>query len=122
LDRRTIRYAAKAPTAYVYTIKKDNQDLIKSGSLDLASGKAKVEVKSDEPAMLFLEIVPSKAGAMKTRRSWPEQAVGPTKLSPIASRPADFDAFGGQDQVAEGDSREHTPRTGDSENPTSNMR
>src|SRR6476620_6591852 len=42
---------AKSEPAYAYTIKKNNLDLIKSGSLDLSSGKANIEATSDEPAM-----------------------------------------------------------------------
>ena len=46
-----------APTGdYSYTIKKNNQEVIKTGNLDLATGPATIEVTLDEPAMVYVQI------------------------------------------------------------------
>src|SRR5882757_5858229 len=46
-----------APTRdYTYTIKKNNQDVIKTGKLDLATGHAAIEVTLNEPAMVYVRI------------------------------------------------------------------
>ena len=75
---------------YTYTIKKNNLDVIKSGRLDLASGRATIEIALDEPAMLHVEVSPAAGGA---GRSVAGAAVAPAKLQPSVPRPADFDAF-----------------------------
>src|SRR5437870_5801072 len=46
---------AEVPTnSYTYTIKKNSQDVIKSGPLDLSSGKTTIETTLNEPAMLYM--------------------------------------------------------------------
>jgi (4-O-methyl)-D-glucuronate---lignin esterase len=82
-----------APKSYKYTIKKNNLDLVSSGVLDLAAGKASVELKVNEPAMLYLELALQTAGGAQARPIVAGAAVAPSKLLPVASRPADFDAF-----------------------------
>ena len=93
-----------APVAsYSYTIKKNNLETIKSGSFDLSTSTASIDVMIDEPAMLMLEIIPladsradaTPAAATKGGRNRivAGAAVAPTKLQPVAPRPADFDSF-----------------------------
>ena len=85
-----------APTAdYTYTIKKNNQDVIKTGKLDPASGHATIEVTLDEPAMVYVQIStpggssgPGSSGSIAVGA-----AVAPEKLLPSVPRPVDFDSF-----------------------------
>ncbi len=79
-----------APTGqYSYTIKKNNQDVIKTGSLDSAS-TATIETTLNEPSMLYVEIDDGDA-------STPPQVVGaaiaPAQLKPSVPEPKDFDRF-----------------------------
>jgi cephalosporin-C deacetylase len=90
---------------FAYTIKKNNLKAITSGNFDLSSSTANIDVTLDEPAMLFLEIMPSAdsstdgaadAGAAPKgggNRIVAGAAIAPTKLQPAAPRPADFDSF-----------------------------
>jgi cephalosporin-C deacetylase len=80
-----------APTdaSYSYTVKKNNLEVIKSGTL--AAGQASsIEVTLDEPAMLYVEITSSKPDA-------PPQVVGaaiaPGQMQTTEPEPADFDRF-----------------------------
>lgn len=83
-------------TDYVYTIKKNNQDVIKTGKLDLSAGSAKIEIALAEPAMVYVQLSPqggpndSGSGAGGTVVG---AAVAPEKLQPSVARPADFDSF-----------------------------
>src|SRR5919112_2783592 len=49
-----------APAAgYTYTVRKNNQDVIKTGALDFSSGRAttpNIEVTLDEPAMVYVQV------------------------------------------------------------------
>jgi cephalosporin-C deacetylase len=87
---------------YTYTIKKNNLDVLKSGTLDLSSGNATIEITLGEPAMVYVEIsaypsVPkSVEGPMPPARPRPVAlgaAVAPSELQLSAPRPADFDSF-----------------------------
>ncbi|HEY7091481.1 MAG TPA: acetylxylan esterase [Tepidisphaeraceae bacterium] len=92
-----------ATRTYAFVIRKNNLDVIKSGQLDFSSSKtAEVDVTIDEPAMLFLELTPTPAGATTApstrpggapRRIVAGAAVAPEKLQPAVARPADFDSF-----------------------------
>src|SRR5215470_6602572 len=90
--------ASLAPGAvggeYAYTIKKNNQDTIKTGTLDLSTGPAGIEVTLDEPAMVYVEVSPrgTPTGG-STKNIALGAAVSPDKLQPSVSRPADFDSF-----------------------------
>ena len=75
---------------YTYTIKKNDLEVIKSGKLDLASGKATIEIVLDEPAMLYVEVLPASGDGQRIVAG---AAVAPAKLQPTALCPADFDAF-----------------------------
>ena len=74
---------------YSYTIKKNNFDVIKSGTLDL-SRPASIEVTVDEPAMLYVEVKSSIATV-------PAQIVGaavaPDQLQSTEPEPNDFERF-----------------------------
>ena len=90
---------------YTYTIKQNSQVLLQSNVLDLSSGKTKIEISLNEPAMLYMQISPP-AGAGGGGSfgggfgrgggrggSTYGAAIAPTKLQPTAPRPKDFDAF-----------------------------
>lgn len=51
--------SAAGATEYTYTIKKNNYEVIKRGTLDL-SRPATIEVSLDEPAMLYVEVKSSR--------------------------------------------------------------
>ena len=66
---------AAAAGDYIYTIRKNNLDVIKTGKLDFSSGPDKIEVTLDEPAMVYVQItapgdVAARAagGCRRTRR------------------------------------------------------
>ena len=44
---------------YVYTIKKNNLDVIQTGKLDLSTGHTTIETTLQEPAMIYVQISPS---------------------------------------------------------------
>src|SRR5918997_4160039 len=50
---------AAPPAGYTYTVRKNNQDVIKTGALDFSSGRANIpniEVTLDEPAMVYVQV------------------------------------------------------------------
>jgi cephalosporin-C deacetylase-like acetyl esterase len=73
---------------YTYTIKKNNEDVLKAGALDLSSGSTTIEISLNQPAMLYVEVA-SDSGRAATLGA----AVAPHKLEPAVPRPADFDRF-----------------------------
>jgi cephalosporin-C deacetylase-like acetyl esterase len=73
-----------------YTIRKNNLDVVRSGSLDLTGGRATIETALDEPAMLTIRVSPSSGGPADAVAG---AAVAPRRLQPSVARPADFDAF-----------------------------
>jgi len=89
-----------SPGTYTYTVTENGQRAIKSGTLDLARGPAKIETTLGEPGMVRVEIRPP-AGTMNfgdVHTGGPglvalAAAVDPAKIQPDAPRPADFDAF-----------------------------
>src|SRR5258708_21921368 len=78
---------------YTYTIKKNNQDVIKTGKLDLATGLATIEVTLDEPAMVYVRISTPGSGLGSSGSIAVGAAVAPEKLLPSVPRPSDFDSF-----------------------------
>src|SRR5437764_2845765 len=84
-----------APTGdYTYTVKKNNQDVIKTGNLNLATGRANIEVTLDEPAMVYVRIsIPGSSGSGSSGSMAVGAAVAPEELLPSVPRPADFDSF-----------------------------
>jgi len=73
--------------SYTYTVRKNNQDVIKAGTLDFKAARGPIEVTLDEPAMVYVQI--SGAGADMAVGA----AVAPEKLQPSVPRPPDFDSF-----------------------------
>ena len=89
-----------APGAYTYTITENGQRTLRTGSLDLADGPAKIETSLSEPGMVRVEIRPPSGtvnfGAVSTGGPGLialAAAVDPTKIQPDAPRPSDFDEF-----------------------------
>jgi cephalosporin-C deacetylase-like acetyl esterase/lysophospholipase L1-like esterase len=96
---------------YTYALKKNNFDVIKSGELDLSSGKTDIEISTNEPAMLYLQLTPeasTESAATDSNKETEDKspsdrrrraviaagaAVAPTQLRPSVERPADFDEF-----------------------------
>jgi cephalosporin-C deacetylase len=78
-----------AGATFSYTVRKNNFDVIQSGTLDV-SGPAAIDVVLHEPAMLYVEVKSSDASA-------PLQVVGaavaPERLRSAEPEPADFDRF-----------------------------
>jgi cephalosporin-C deacetylase len=110
---------ATAPAGkYGFTIKRNQFETIKTGELDLSSGKATMEVPSDEPAMMNVQVTLPVAASTGPAAGAPAggpggfggrgfmgfgggnnyalqlgAAIAPIKLQPSAARPPDFDAF-----------------------------
>ncbi|MEZ0326691.1 MAG: acetylxylan esterase [Fimbriimonas sp.] len=82
------RSSASGPARVSYTIKKNNQVLIGSGELSLENGPAIISATLEEPAMIFVQLMPAGGRPMDLGA-----AVDPTKLQPVQDRPRDFDRF-----------------------------
>lgn len=94
---------------FTYTIKENNDRLLRAGTLDLSQGAAEINVRVNEPAMLLVRVEPdhpltaveqqatSGPEAGKAPASEPETvlgaAVAPEQFKPAVPAPADFDAF-----------------------------
>lgn len=80
--------------AYTYAVRKNNQTVIKTGTLDFSSGRAVIETTLDEPAMVYVQVTAAGgAGPGGAADVALGAAVAPERLRPSAPRPADFDAF-----------------------------
>jgi cephalosporin-C deacetylase len=96
----TVPPGSTANGRYTYTVKWNNLDVLQTGAIDMSGGKATIETKVAEPAMLTVEVRPP---AGTTGFGGPSMggdgrvvlgaAVAPTELKPSIPRPADFDAF-----------------------------
>jgi len=88
----TVSLPKDAPAAkYNYEIKKNNFEVIKTGTLDISSGSATIETTLQEPAMIYVTVKaegPPTASAIHLGA-----AVAPTQLKPSVPRPPDFEAF-----------------------------
>ncbi|HXN47456.1 MAG TPA: acetylxylan esterase [Bryobacteraceae bacterium] len=83
----TVTQSAPAPAGkYAYVIKKNNADVVQTGTLDLSSGTATIETTLSEPAMLYVEVATDPVIHLGA-------AIAPRRLQPSAPRPADFDSF-----------------------------
>jgi len=103
----TVTPGPVTPTyAYKWTIRRNNAVVLKEGTLDLSSGKDTIEIKADEPEMIYVAVEASSdlAGGGTTQftggntgRNTGLYAVGaavePEKLGLSTPRPADFDSF-----------------------------
>src|SRR5215208_3706298 len=86
---------AAQPAGYTYTVRKNNQDVLKTGTLDFSSGRATIETTLDEPAMVYVQVSPTGGAAAQGSGAGLAlgAAVAPERLQPSVARPADFDAF-----------------------------
>jgi len=101
-----------ATYAYKWTIRRNNAVVLKEGKLDLSSGKDKIEIAVDEPAMIYVAVeayAPLKAASTSEKDAAPQfvggntgrnngtyavgAAVSPTRIGISTPRPGDFDAF-----------------------------
>jgi cephalosporin-C deacetylase-like acetyl esterase/lysophospholipase L1-like esterase len=73
---------------YTYTIRRDNQVVIKTGALDFSIGRSTIEVALDQPAMVYVEISALGGSGISLGA-----AVAPERLEPSVPRPVDFDRF-----------------------------
>jgi cephalosporin-C deacetylase len=73
---------------YTFTAKKNNFEVIKTGTLNLAGGSTSIELTLNEPAMVYVEISQAKEKPIVVGA-----AVAPEKLQPVVPKPADFDSF-----------------------------
>ncbi|MGA2541852.1 MAG: acetylxylan esterase [Verrucomicrobiota bacterium] len=104
----TLAGGAPAPSGnYTYTIKKNNQAEIKSGELDLSTGSANIDISLNEPALLYVQVMPPAGGGAATNSDGapPSRgrggrggmvvgaAIAPAKLQPSTPPPPDFDSF-----------------------------
>ena len=90
--RRTATDAAA--TGYEYEVKRNNQEPITNGRLDLSTGQTTIEVTLDQPAMIYLKIwSPGSDGKDSGAGLTAGAAVAPEKLEPSTRRPEDFDSF-----------------------------
>ncbi len=82
---------APEPGGYLYKIRKNNLEVLETGTLDFSKGPATIDVVVREPMMVYVEVtVPGfEAGAVAKLGA----AVAPSKLTPSVPRPPDFDAF-----------------------------
>jgi len=71
-----------------FKIKRNNQDVIATGSVTLVDGKGTLEFSGGEPEMLYGELTPPNG-----RGAVFGAAVAPADLKPVVSKPADFDRF-----------------------------
>lgn len=90
--------------SYRWTIRRNNAVVLKEGALDLSTGKDRIEIRGEEPAMLYVAIEPVRKPADtapltggNTGRNNGRYAVGaavaPAKIGLATPRPADFDEF-----------------------------
>ena len=93
---------ATGPTRYTYDIRRNGLELIRSGTLDLSSGTATIQLVANEPCMIYVAVTPEGTEAPATPvgaepRKAPYASVGaavaPERLQPSAPRPSDFDDF-----------------------------
>ncbi|HKV40052.1 MAG TPA: acetylxylan esterase [Blastocatellia bacterium] len=100
----TLPKGTTAPESeYRYTIKKNNQDVIKTGRIEVAALPATIETKVDEPAMVYVEISAAGDQAPAGEKGTGKHgagghmaagaAVAPERLQPSVPRPAGFDQF-----------------------------
>lgn len=86
---RIVMPEGSAPVTFSYTVKRNNAEPVKTGTVTLSGGNAAVEVPGDRPEMLYMELTSSAGGRPMAFGA----AVDPMKLKPVTERPKDFDAF-----------------------------
>jgi cephalosporin-C deacetylase len=103
---------------YRWTVRRNNAVVLKEGKLDMSSGRDKIEIKADEPEMIYVAIEPDAnlgaassdpVGTSSAEVATPSYtggntgrndglyavgaAVAPTRIGLSTPRPPDFDAF-----------------------------
>ncbi len=89
--------------SYKWTIRRNNAVVLKEGTLDLSSGKDKIEIAGAQPEMIYVAVEPIKSATTRsfvggnTGRNNGLYAVGaavaPMKIGLSTPRPDDFDTF-----------------------------
>ncbi|MFL6549453.1 MAG: acetylxylan esterase [Povalibacter sp.] len=85
----TVSPTGAPASGYTYSLKKNNLDVIKSGSLDLSTTST-IDVQLNEAATLYLEI---KGPNAEVKPIVAGAAIAPEKLQPSVPKPKDFDRF-----------------------------
>jgi cephalosporin-C deacetylase-like acetyl esterase len=76
--------------SYKWTIRRNNAVVLKEGTLDLSSGKDKIETTGDEPEMLYVAIEPDAKLETDDGAATPEAAT-PTSAGPRRGNPGGFE-------------------------------
>jgi hypothetical protein len=88
--------------SWKWTIRRNNAVVLKQGKLDLSAGSDKIEIRGEEPGMLYVAVEPyapsgvTYVGGNTGRDNGlyaVDAAVAPKKIALSTPRPADFDAF-----------------------------
>lgn len=79
-------------TAVAYAVRRDGQDPIEQGTLDLSNGPAKITASLDQPACL-LAVLSSPDKSITKPLALGGAVVAPEKIGPAVPAPEDFDAF-----------------------------
>jgi len=82
--------AALTPPAYV--LKSGGLKTVREGTLEFRDGRASVEVASDAPGWMLLEVKATGAGNKEIRATG-AALFSPGQIKPSAEQPADFDSF-----------------------------
>src|ERR1035438_8791065 len=72
---------AESTYSYKWTIRRNNAVVLKEGTLDLSSGKDKIETTGDGPEMLYVAIEPV------AKRVTDDDAATPEANAPTSARP-----------------------------------
>ena len=72
---------------FTYTVKTNNAAVIKTGTFSLASGSATIEVTTNEPAMLYVQITPPPAATPAAPAGGGARAGGAGQFAPAAAAP-----------------------------------
>lgn len=96
----TLPKGAKTAATYRWVVRRNGGDSLSSGTLAFRNGKARLETRVAEPAMLLVEVAPavrdttfgdrSTGGPGRVRLG---AAVDPTRIAAAEPKPDDFDAF-----------------------------
>jgi cephalosporin-C deacetylase len=83
---------------FTYIIRKNGLEELRSGTLDLSSGKATIDEVVNEPCMIYVQLTPEGTPEPPLNPQKPPfasagAAVAPDRIQPSAPRPADFDEF-----------------------------
>ena len=89
----TVTPGPVTPTyAYKYTVRSNNAVVLKEGKLDLSSGKDTIEVKGDQPEMIYVAVEPY--ALLTSNCTDASCAATPQTASPVPAAPAAGEAAG----------------------------